>query len=174
MDAVPRPTTRDELLAANATAMAALESLIARHTPRELVTAHDTAGWTSKDHLVHLAVWLRGGLLPATDGISRWDAVGMSKALYEARDEADYHRANEVIREQHAADSLAMVLHLLRATVARSQEFLRTASDAELFRPLEPSASDPGPTSTFTLLNIDGWRHIDEHRGFIAIMLGDH
>jgi hypothetical protein len=173
MSASHRPMPRTDLLEANATAMAALEALIERHTPEELVTAHDAAGWTSKDHLVHLAVWLRGGLLPGTEGISRWEAVGLSKALYEARDEESFDRANEVIREQHRGDSLDSVLGLLRETFQRSQDFLRTASDADLFRPLEPCESDPGPTSVFTWLEIDGWGHFDEHRGYVAIILGD-
>lgn len=168
-----RPLTRTALLEANASAMAELEILISRHTPEELVTAHDPAGWTSKDHLAHLAVWLRGGLLPGTEGIARWEAVGMSKALYEAREDEDYHRANEVIRQQHIDDSLDVVLALLRETFLHAQDYLRTASDDDLFRPLEPCASDPGPTSVFTLPDIDGWGHISEHRGYIAIMLGE-
>ncbi|MGC4189927.1 MAG: ClbS/DfsB family four-helix bundle protein [Thermomicrobiales bacterium] len=169
----PDPSTRVELLAANAAAMDALDTLLARHTAAELTTAHDAAGWTAKDHLAHLTAWLRSVLEPARDGISRWEALGVSEAVFAARHEDDFFRINEQIRRRHAGEALGAGRKTLRETFEGAQAYLHEASDAELQRPVVAGDPADGEVTFFQLFDSDGWRHVNEHCGYIAIILGE-
>jgi len=167
------PTTREALASANARSWRAVQALIVRHPEDALTTLHDDAGWTSKDHLAHLSAWLRSVVLPARDGISRWDALGVSEADFAARQDDEFFAINESIRRQHAAESLDEVLADAQSAIDQSQALIATSSDADLQRSIDPCNPADGSVTVFQLLNGDGWEHFDLHRGYIAIILGE-
>lgn len=167
------PTTRTELNAANVRALADVRALVGRHTEDDLIALHDDAGWTSKDHLAHLTAWLGSAVLPARDGISRWDALGVSPEIFAARHEDDFFRINDQIRQHHAEESLATVLANLQSMVEQANALVETSSDADLQRPIDPCNPADGSVTVFQLLNGDGWEHFDSHRRYIAIILGE-
>lgn len=166
------PTTRTELNAENERAWVALQALVARHTEADLTTLHDAAGWTSKDHLAHLTAWLRSVVLPAQEGTSRWEALGVSEAVFAARMEDEWFAINAAIRQQHAGESLSAVLADLQSVVELSQALIETSSDADLQKPIDPCNPADGAVTVFQLLNGDGWEHFDLHRGYIVRILG--
>lgn len=99
MNEEPRSMSMDQLLAANDAAWDRLRALVARHPESELITAHDPAGWTSKDHLAHLAA-LSGGMLHVLrDGWPQWQGMGIDAALFAAIETDGYDRINEAIRQ---------------------------------------------------------------------------
>ena len=173
MQNLANPTTRSSLLTSTATTVDALDALLARHAAAEQTTASDAAGWTTKDHLAHVAAWYRSVLLPARDGISRSHALGVSEAVFATRSQDDFYALNDEIRRLYAGESLATVVDGLHTVVAETQAFIASASDDDLQRRIEACDPADGEVPVADLLREDGWMHLDEHRGYIAPILGD-
>lgn len=165
--------SRAQLLQANTAAMDALDALLAQHTADELTTMSDSAGWTTKDHLAHLTAWHRSVLLPVRDGISRSRALGVSDDIFASRQADEYFALNDTIRRLHADETLDAVVRDLHGVFVETQEFIATAKDGDMRRGIEACDPDAGEVSVIQLLTDDGWKHLDEHRGYIARILGE-
>lgn len=132
----------------------------------------DAAGWTAKDHVMHLAVWA-DSMVAVMDRQPRWEAMGLSRDVW-ATIEQGYDVINEAIRQQHAAASDAAVRDALerahRRLVARAD-----AMDADdLMRPynhFQPWAvSRDQPLVGY--LRGNTVEHYDEHRRYIEAIVG--
>ena len=81
--------TAASVLASFERAFADLDQTVRAATPRELTGIRDPAGWSAKDHVMHVALWEQAmlakvdgrprhealGISPDTDGSSDWDAI---------------------------------------------------------------------------------------------------
>lgn len=139
---------------------AELQAFIASLTTEQLTVPADPAGWTVKDHLMHLAVW-EDGMNAVLAHQSRLDRMGISAAIW---DSGDYDQINDIIQKRHRADSLASVLAALSGVHAELRGRIAAMSTADLLAPY----SDYQPTSTSSdpvIWKLAGntYEHYEEH-----------
>ena len=166
-------TPMDDLLTANDAAWASLRSRIARHAEVDLTTAHDAAGWTSKDHLVHLAVWERGMPHVLRDGWPQWQGMGITEELFATRQTEGFDAINEEIRRQNADRPLGDILIEVQEVHEAMQATIRELGDAGLQRPVGDFRHDGTEMRVIAWIPGDAGDHFTEHERYIAIILGD-
>ncbi|HLV36093.1 MAG TPA: ClbS/DfsB family four-helix bundle protein [Spirillospora sp.] len=137
-----------------------LQAYIQSLTEAQLTGPTDAAGWTGKDHLIHLAVW-EGGVVALLNRQSRREYMGIDEATW-AND--DFDATNAIIQQRHKDMPLADVLNTLRDTHRRMVETVESLSEADLRQPY--SAYDPTTDSDSPVINrIIGntYAHYAEH-----------
>ncbi|MEQ8672174.1 MAG: DinB family protein [Aggregatilineales bacterium] len=61
MSDIDTPPTRADLLRQIQESWNELQTVVASLTEEQLTRSTDAAGWTVKDHLIHLSIWEIGG-----------------------------------------------------------------------------------------------------------------
>lgn len=97
----------------------------------QLTTPTDAAGWTAKDHVMHLAVW-EDSIIALLDGKRRDEAMGIDKAMWKRH---DFDEINAVIQLRHQAKPLAEVLQAFDEVHQRVLARLEALTDDDLHRP---------------------------------------
>lgn len=147
-----------------------LNRYVATLTEAQLTAPTDAAGWTVKDHLMHLAVWEDGveALLSGQDRIAR---MGLDAETWNSH---NYDRMNAVIQKRYQAESLASVHQKRQAIHERLLQQIASMSDADLHKPFSHYQTDSTrdyPIYDTILGNTDA--HYDEHRPWMeAIVRG--
>lgn len=139
----------------------------------QLVARADAAGWSAKDHLIHLAVWARG-IAAALDRKPRWEAMGVSRDDWRSMEATgSYDELNEAIRARHADRSPGDVRADLAAAHAALRDRVATLKDEDLMRPYshyQSWATDrKEPIVGFIMGNSAG--HYAEHRPWIEAIV---
>ncbi len=149
-----------QLLAQAEQGWAALQDYLNTLSDAQLTRQTDAAGWTIKDHLMHLAVW-EDGVLALLEGESRPGRMGLTKPLFEG---GDFDAMNAVIREQYKELSLSEVKARFDDIHQRLLKRVEALSDEELQRPY--SAFDPTTTWDQKMLHSiagNSHQHYSEH-----------
>lgn len=138
---------------------AELQAFIATLTPAQMTEAMDAAGWTVKDHLIHLAVW-QDGITALLKGEPRLGTMGVDEATWEQGHDA----VNALIQSQHRAMPLNDVL----ATLERSHDSiittLATMRDDDLMLPYEHfDATQTREYPIFAYIVGNSFEHYREH-----------
>jgi hypothetical protein len=133
-------------------AFADLEQTVTAVTPRELTEIRDPAGWSAKDHLIHVALWEQA-LLASVDGRPRYQALGIPAATDGSE---DWDGLNAMIFANTRDLSLDDVLKALRTTHADTRRRLKAAVDGDKLLADVPGYID----------------HYDQHRGWILDLIG--
>ena len=139
-----------------------LQAFINSYTEEQLTTPTDAAGWTAKDHLIHLAVW-QGGMLAVMDKQSRREYMQISREDWATLAET-YDVVNGAIQQRHKDMPLDAVCGEL---AARHREFLARiesmpAEDLQLPYSHYQSASK-STTPLIDYLRGNSFGHYDEH-----------
>lgn len=139
------PDTAAETLAKFDRMWAELDEMVKGLGEQALTEIHDPAGWSAKDHLIHVAQWEQA-LLAKVDGRPRHEALGIDAATDRTGDD-DTINAAIFAATQHRP--LKEVLHALRETHAATRARLQAA---------------------VTLLSeVPGYAdHYEQHRGWIG------
>jgi hypothetical protein len=161
LERMAAPETKSELLARIAPARRALDHAVAALTDDELADLRDGAGWSTADHLSHIAAWERMIVAHLTDG-SEHEIAGLDRERFDAAtlDELNnllYHK----MRGMALGDALAEYAAAHVAIVA----FLRSLDEgafAEAYWSDEPSGR-----SIMDKVTGDTYRHYLEHRRWI-------
>ena len=161
-------TSRDELLPALEIEWEALRGVVGEAVPEALTGRTDPAGWSSKDHLAHLAVWARSVIRMVREGVPRWEGLGISKATY---DTPGWDEKNEVIRQQMQALSLDDVMGELESIQREIVAIVGGMTDEELNRPLAEFAAGGEGESLIRRIVGTFPDHYEEHRGYIRRLL---
>jgi uncharacterized damage-inducible protein DinB len=103
LERMTAPETKSELLARIASARDALNDAVAALTEDELADLRDGAGWSTADHLSHIAAWERMIVAHLTDG-SDHEIVGIDCERYDA---ATLDELNNLLTTRCAAWLLA-------------------------------------------------------------------
>jgi hypothetical protein len=161
-------TSKDELLSALDVEWRALRRVVDEAEPEALTAQTDAAGWTSTDHLAHLAVWARSVVRMVREGIPRWEGLGISRAVYET---PGWDEKNEVIRQNTRGMSSDAVMAELAAIQRDIVAIVGELTDVELNRPLAEFA-DGGEGETLIRRIVGTFPdHYEEHRGYIGRIL---
>ena len=140
------------LLAHHERAFAELEQTVKRLDERQLTEIRDPAGWSAKDHLIHVALWEQA-LLAAVDGRPRHQALGVDAST---DDSSDWDAINAAIFAKTKHQPLADVLDTLRRTHAETRARLAAAE------------RDGGDPAKKLLTDVPGYtEHYEQHRGWI-------
>ena len=104
---MPKPavTAKAKLLADIERTWAALNAQLGRLSAEQMTVLKDHAGWTVKDHIVHIALWERSVVF-YLQGKPRWAALGVDEDLFKSH---DYDDANAAMQRQNRDLPLASV-----------------------------------------------------------------
>lgn len=139
---------------------AELQAFITSLTPEQLTVPTDAAGWTVKDHLIHLAVW-EDGMNAVLAHQNRRERMGIPAALWGGD---DYDAINAVIQQQHHADTLESVLSTLDRVHTEFRSRAAALSTTDLLAPYsdyQPDSSSANPIVGSLAGNTYG--HYEEH-----------
>jgi hypothetical protein len=138
-------------------------------TPEQLTQPKDAAGWTVKDHIMHLAVW-EGGIVAVLKGESRQAHMGVDDATWKMDWRADdFFRINDVIFQQHKNKSLDAALSALQTAHEGMMAAVGGLSDADLTRPYNYfDASSTSERPVWDYIAGDSYDHYGTHRPWIA------
>ena len=124
------PVTKANALRFIARSWDDLQAYLATLTEAQLTQPTDAAGWTVKDHLIHLAVW-EDGLRSLLAGGSQREGMGIDEATWLQGNDP----INALIQQRHRALSLADVRRVSHESHAKLLAQINTLADADLMRP---------------------------------------
>jgi uncharacterized protein (TIGR03083 family) len=137
-----------------------LQAFLASLSDEEMTVPTDAAGWTVKDHLMHMAVW-EDGIEALLTKESRIERMGVTEELWE---DGDVDTINAVIQQAHKDKSLEEVRQAYNATHERFVKTVAGLSDEALHLPYnhyEPSSDDDRPALGWIVA--DSYEHYEEH-----------
>ncbi len=124
------PVTKANVLRFIARGWDDLQACLATLTEAQFTQPTDAAGWTVKDHLIHLAVW-EDGLRDLLAGGSQREGMGLDAATWSQ----DNDPINAVIQQRHRSLSLMDVRRVSAESHAKLLAQINTLADADLMRP---------------------------------------
>jgi len=136
----------------------------------DFTTNTDAAGWTVKDHVMHLAVW-EDGVWAVLTGKNRYEHMGLDKATWDSH---DYDRINAVIQQFHQDKPLAEVRQHLQDVHARLVATIDSLSDTDLQQPYshyQPDYDWNDPVIAWIINN--SYTHYREHIPWMAAIVAD-
>ncbi len=148
-----------------------LNAYIATLTEPQRTQLTDAAGWTVKDHLIHLAVW-EDGVCALLNKQNRAAAMGVDAETWSRW---DFDEINAVIQQQHKDESWAAIEAKRRASHKRFVEQIEATSEADLARPVKDfQANSSSKTPVIEVVEGDAFSHYDSHLPWIkAIAEGE-
>jgi hypothetical protein len=164
--------TKVEFLVETERSWQELNALLASLTAAQMTTLKDGAGWTVKDHLMHIVCWERSVIFHM-QGKQRYKGLGVDRALF-ASD--DFDGVNAVIQEKNKDIALADALEQMRSTHRQMLDLIAPLSDADLQKPFRrwragESGEGTGP-SLMSLIENNAGGHFAEHLPWIKTLVG--
>lgn len=153
-------TSKTELLERMQTGWDALQRFIQSLNEVQLNKPTDAAGWTVKDHLIHLAVW-ENGIVALLNRQSRREQMGIDEATWDSH---DFDQINAVIQERFQEMPLEHVLATLEEVHQHMVEKIQSMSDEALQQPC--SAYDPTSQQELPVIvrvTNNTYAHYEEH-----------
>ncbi|HVU15061.1 MAG TPA: ClbS/DfsB family four-helix bundle protein [Phototrophicaceae bacterium] len=134
-------------------------------TEAQLTQPTDAAGWTAKDHIIHLAVW-EDSMNALLEGKSRMESMGVVDR--DAWQRGDWDAVNAVIYQHNQDLSLSEVRQHFRDVHEHLINKIEAMSDEELQRPYrfyQPDSTFEGPVISTMIGNTAA--HYAEHQPWI-------
>ena len=160
--------SKAELLSKTQVSWDALNAYVATLSEAQITQLTDAAGWTVKDHLMHLAVWEDGvcAMLHRQDRAAR---MGVPADIW---GRWDFDEINEVIRQQHAGASWAEVEQKRQAIHKQFVSEIDALSEADLTRPVrEFQANSSSHSLIYETIIGDSYEHYESHAGWIKAIV---
>ena len=134
----------------------------------QLTRPTDAAGWTAKDHVIHIAAWEKAALA-LIEGKSKREALDISEEIW-ALDEDD--PINAVLQERYQAMPLDEVMQTLRQNHERILAKIKSMTDADLMLPFkhyQPHSSSERPMIDY--VQWDTEKHYIDHLPWIQAIV---
>jgi hypothetical protein len=134
----------------------------------QLTTPTDSAGWTAKDHIIHLAMW-EDGIYALFQGQLRHEYMGIPKATWDTH---NYDQINAIIFERCKDMPLDEVLSTFRRVHERLFNHVQSMSDEDLHQPYrhyQPDSTQDGPAINW--VSGDTYDHYAAHRPWIEAIV---
>jgi uncharacterized protein (TIGR03083 family) len=136
----------------------------------QLTTPTDAAGWTAKDHVIHLAIW-EAGIFALLNAQPRWEGMGIDRETFVSD---DFDRMNAVIQQRYRDMALDEVLKTFRDGHQRLVAKIQSMSDEDLqlpYRHYQPDSDRDAPV--WHLISGNTFGHYEEHTPWIAAIVGE-
>jgi hypothetical protein len=166
--------TNSETTSARATLLHDLESAwnelqtyLTSLTEEQLTRPTDAAGWTAKDHFMHLAVW-EGAALAMLEGKSKRERLNITPEVWEQDDDP----INAVLQERYHELPAAEVKQTLAQNHARMVQKLEALTDEDFQRPYrhyQPTSTDDRPIIDY--IRWDTISHYRDHLSWIKVIV---
>ncbi len=152
---------KPELLANIQNSWQELRQFIRSLSEEQLTKPTDPAGWTVKDHLIHLAVW-EDGINALLAHQPRYVAMGLTKEVW---DRDGFEEFNAIIQQQNKDLPLPEVLKRLEEVHNRLFATLQTLPYEELNRPYGYYQADDADDTSPVINRVIGntYHHYGEH-----------
>lgn len=140
--------TREDLLIRMEEGWRELQTFIRAYPEPLWYINTDAAGWTAKDHLIHLAMW-EGSMAAALSGDSIPKSMGVSDATYATIEQGSYDELNAAIQQRYKNLDLSNVRYKLKKRHDALISKIGALTDADLhlpfshFQPNKPDKSHP-------------------------------
>ena len=134
-------------------------------TEKQKTVPTDAAGWTVKDHIMHLAVW-EDGMIGLLRKRPQYERMGLDEATWKTE---GYDVKNAVIQQRHQNLSLDEVMKKFRDVhqeMVKQIESMSTADLEEARRNFVPASTDERPIWMWVTGNT--YEHYAEHLPWIA------
>ena len=161
------PLTRENLLRHIRQGWQDLQAYLSTLTVEQLTLPMDLAGWTAKDHIIHLAVW-EDGIRALLEGGSRREAMGVDELTWKS----DVDQINALIQQNHRHLSLERVLETLDHVHSRLMSVLDAMTDEALLLPYNHYAPESDSDSpVFWRVAGNTFLHYEEHLPWIKAIV---
>lgn len=155
---------KTELLTKTQVSWEKLNAYVATLNDKQLTQLTDAAGWTVKDHLVHLAVW-EDGVWALLNKQSRPAQMGVDEATWKRW---KFDEINAIIQQMHRDKSWAEVEQKRQASHKRFVEQIEATSEIDLQRPARDfQANSTSTTPVIQIVLGDAFEHYDTHLPWI-------
>jgi hypothetical protein len=160
--------TKTELLAAMRQGWDDLHAYLATLSEAQITQPADAAGWTVKDHVIHLAVW-EGSLNAFLQKQSRPAYMGVDQATWQS---GEVDRINAVIYQRHQDLSWAEVQQTFRRVHEELIGRIEALSEEDLQRPYHYYQPDSSATdAAASRISVATFRHYAKHIPWIKAIL---
>jgi hypothetical protein len=156
------PTTKAELLSQMEQHWNDFSAYLQTLMEAQRTQRTDAAGWTVKDHVMHLAIWEDGGLA-LLEGSSQRERMGISEEVWQRW---DFDEINAAIQQRHHHRSWAEVVESFREVHRRLVAAVERMPEADLQCLLRPD--DPDSAALIDVIIINSYAHYAEHKPWIV------
>lgn len=156
--------TRDDLMQQIDTAWNDLYGYLTALTEDQLTRPTDAAGWTAKDHAIHVAAWENANIA-MLEGKFKRDILDITPEVWDQDDDP----INAVLQERYRDMPSNEVMQTLRQTHERMMAKLNAMTEADFQRPY--SHYQPTSTTETPIIRYIHWdtvNHYGEHRLWIS------
>ena len=157
--------TKAELIARIAPAREALDATVAALTEDELADYRDGAGWSTVDHLSHIAAWERMLVAHLTDGTDH-EIAGLSRERYVSMGLDD---VNNLLYHRVRGMALGEAMAEYEAAHAAVVSEIESMDEAAFAKPYW--GDDPEQRTVMEKLVGDTYKHYLEHRRWIMELM---
>ncbi len=160
--------SKTELLAQIRTGWDNLHGDLRTLSPEQLTGPTDAAGWTAKDHVMHLAVW-EDGICALLNQQDRRERMGLDEDTWQSE---DFDRINAALCKQHQAMTWDAINGHFQKVHNSLMETLDALTEEDLLRPYEYYQLGAGITKpVWHWVAGNTYAHYDEHRPWIAAIV---
>lgn len=145
----------------------AMHAYLSTLSEAQLTTPKDAAGWTVKDHIIHLAVW-EDGVFALLEGTARWKGMGLDEATWDG----DIDEINAAIQQRYRDMPLDQALQTWRRSHERLVSKIEALTDEDLLRPyrhFQPDSDEERPVYGWIVGNTFG--HYHEHKPWMEAIV---
>jgi uncharacterized protein (TIGR03083 family) len=155
--------TRENVVSQVALGWSELQTYLASLTEVQFTVPTDAAGWTVKDHVIHIAMWEKA-TLAMLEGKAKREALDITPEIWAQDDDP----VNAVIQERYHDMPPTEVMHTLQNHHDGLLNKLNTMTDDELALPyshFQPTSTKSQPISQFVI-----WDTINHYRDHLPWM----
>jgi hypothetical protein len=167
LDSAAEKMPKSELLERIEQGFEGINRYLSSLTETQLTQPKDAAGWTAKDHIIHMATW-EESILALLSGAAQWEHMNISREIWKQGEDP----INAVIQQRYKDMPLADVRRTFRENHQRVLEKIQSLSDEDLHRPYnyyQPKSQQDKPV----ILWIQGntYQHYEAHQPWIAAIV---